>query len=244
MGELPTPAGTPRAGRPPNRRCLLVVEPGEKPFAPVGHVPGKRSIRSEKSVVGQPRVGTGAGPTVGEGIEDQARANGVQFYVSHGGPQVGVVERSREESVSPKMSGPPMLTIEPAGVDAVRQTDRPGERVRTAAAHDEMHVVGHEAIRPNTQLVAASVFGDHVSVEGAVSLRKEDVVPAIPFVRDVVGAIVDGNSSDPWHRKTRRRLGTERILGRTRSGAPAPRAISIAVRQRGQPPPVPVATNK
>jgi hypothetical protein len=66
----------------------------------------------------------------------------------------------------------------------------------------------------------------------------------IPFVRDVIGAVVEGNSSNPWHRNTDWRLGRERILRPTPSRAPTPRANSIAVRQRGQVLPVAVATNK
>ena len=98
-----------------------------------------------------------------------------------------LVHRKRAEPFLPQMSALSVSKIGMPRIATVRLAQRGSETILTARNHDEMDVIGHQAIGPDLGLRALREFGDQFDVVKMIVNTKGCLLSTIAALRNVMG---------------------------------------------------------
>lgn len=93
-----------------------------------------------------------------------------------------------------EMVGPAPASVDAIGVAPMRLTNCTPQRVRFARNQDEVHMVGHEAIRPDLNASFEALLGQQIAIEFVIAILEKDRLAPIPALRDMVRKIRNHNA--------------------------------------------------
>ena len=171
-----------------HRQLLGLVAFGE-PGRPVGD--GREQVALglglRQQQVGAPAgMGGGAGPGVGLRPADHAGADRVPLHVAQRRPQIRLVERRGEEPALPHVPMPAAPAIDPLRIAHVQRLEHTVQAVFAVGHRDQVDMVGHQAVAEDGHAVLAAIGLEPGEIGAAVVVGKEDVLPAVAALGDVV----------------------------------------------------------
>ena len=86
-----------------------------------------------------------------------------------------------------------------AGIGAVQLGERAAQAVGIGRRQDQMHMVRHQAPRPDADIGGAAMLDQQVVVERVVLGREEHFGPPVAALRDVVRQTGNDNASEASH---------------------------------------------
>jgi len=140
---------------------------------------------------------------------DEPRAHRVELNISRGRQQIRLIEHERGESPLPEMPAPTPAEVDRTRVTAVDLADRaawfkkgsgivagtarrvlrttiPDPFLNHARNCDEMNVIGHQAVRPDLDLVGGAPLRHELQVGLVIFIAKERLLPAVSPLGNVV----------------------------------------------------------
>ena len=101
----------------------------------------------------------------------------------------------------PEVSAPAFAAVDLERVLPVRLADGPAQTVDGGGYRDEMNVVGHQAPRPDLDVVAPAPEREQVDVPTVVVGLEEGLLPAISPLGHVMGEAWEHCARDSCHRR-------------------------------------------
>ncbi len=86
----------------------------------------------------------------------------------------------------PQVAAPSLPKVHPARVASVGFADRPTQAGLRLRDHDQVHVVGHQAVRSHLDAARCTPLGHQFDVGVIVAIAKERPLPAVPSLRDMM----------------------------------------------------------
>ncbi len=160
---------------------------------PVLHPLGQRG-HSHHAVIAAGQMSGRTGLTPSPGHAAQLGTNRVELHVAGRPQQIALVHGERRESSLPRMPAPTLPKIDPSRVAAVRLAQAATQAVLAVRHHDQMHVIGHQAIGPHLHAAAAAPFSQQLQIRTVILLLEEGLLSPIPTLRDMVGDPRNHNS--------------------------------------------------
>lgn len=77
--------------------------------------------------------------------------------------------------------------------------ERQGERLRRAGNGDQMHVIGHEAIAEQREVVKFAVLPQQLQINQPVGVTAEDCLPGIATLRNMMRNVGDDDTRETSH---------------------------------------------
>lgn len=165
-------------------QLLLGYRAGEQAPPTAGH--RQQRPHANQPVVLALQMRPRAGPAVLARRVHQPVAHGVEFDVPGRRQQIKLVHHERGEPALPKMPPPPFTEVDPPRVPAVRLADRQAKGVLRPRHGDQMHVVGHQAIRPNLDAPLAAPLAHQFQVGRVIVVAEERLLPPVATLGNVV----------------------------------------------------------
>ena len=145
-------------------------------------------------------VSSGAGVWPIDGTVDKSGANRVEQDVSNGSDQVSLVHRKRRESLLPQMAHPAMAPIDHPCILAMSFTERSGQSVRGRGHTDQVHVIRHQTVGPDVEVIPLAHPGQEDPVGAVVAVREEDPHAPRAALRQVMRYARENRSRESRHR--------------------------------------------
>lgn len=97
------------------------------------------------------------------------------------------------------MPGPARAGVAESAVSPGRFADRSGQSIGRLRRHDQMQVVGHEAIGPHHHTGLAAALGQDIAAAGVVAVREEHGLPPIAPLRDMMKRAGNDDAAEAGH---------------------------------------------
>ena len=127
------------------------------------------------------------------------RVGRIRFHVLRHHPNVAALDRAGIEPRLPHVAATPAPGIPIARVCRIRASQDAGQGVRALRHRQQVDVIGHQAIGPNSEAELAAVLAEHVQVDGAVLIGEKGGLPAIPPGGDVVRKAGHDDAGETGH---------------------------------------------
>ena len=141
----------------------------------------------------------GAAPGVILWLFCQSRANGIALDITDRCPEMGVIERTREEPALPHAAAPLVFVVYVLGIAQKHRLQRPLKRVCIHGARDEMDMVWHDAVGVHQKPMLVGIGLEQRQKQVAIFIDEEYLLATIAALRDMVRAIRDNDSRDSGH---------------------------------------------
>ena len=142
----------------------------------LGHVPA----------VARHAVGRCTGPGPLFGAFDQAGLDGVPLDVSRDPHQVSLAHHKRREPPLPKAAAPTFTEVDHMRVAAVNLSDRTPQPVSRRGNENQMHVIGHETVRPDPNIKLTAPLAQQRKVRLVIFIAEKRLHPTIPALGDMM----------------------------------------------------------
>jgi hypothetical protein len=131
-------------------------------------------------------MGSRAAPPITAWCVDQPSSHWVEFDIARGGQQVWLIEDEGGEPPLPQMASPPLSEVDHSGVTPMGFADRSTQTVGRLGDSDEVDMVGHQAVRPDLNVVDAARLRHQFQVRLIILIAKERWLAAISPLGEVV----------------------------------------------------------
>src|SRR5207245_175593 len=132
---------------------------------------------------------------------DQLSADRIQFCIAQSDPKVMVVQRAGIEAALPGVPTGGMSCVPKGRIAFVRLLERKGKRIRLAGNHHQMHMVGHETVAQERQVMQEDILTQQVQIDGTLVIGSENELACIAPLRDMVRYIYDDDTGKSCHHK-------------------------------------------
>ena len=126
------------------------------------------------------------GPLIAPWLATELGPNRIKLDVSHGKPEMPLIQRTRIETPLPKVAAAPMKAIDILRISKVSSAYGLGKRVLGPRYPDNLNVIGHETITDDFQAVLAGLLGEQLQIHAPIIIYKEDVLTIIPALGDMM----------------------------------------------------------
>ncbi len=140
-----------------------------------------------------------AGPRPVASLSSKSGSNGVKIHVMQRGQQMRRLQRAGEKAVLPQVSTPVLAAVQFERILRVGLPDGEGERILALGNGDQVNVIRHQAPSENTDAVTLRLEMQELQIEGTVVIGKEDVLPVIAALGNVVGCSGKNESGSAGH---------------------------------------------
>lgn len=154
---------------------------------PFGFNPGRwhRAVQEPVGLAVSAVCG-GARPGILPSLLDHSSANGIAFDITQRPIAMDLVHGAREEPISPKMARSAVMVVDVLRVPLVRSPDRELETPSLSRHPNEVHVIGHQAVRFDPEFVLLAIVRKDIEVETPVIFGEEDRLAVVATVGDMV----------------------------------------------------------
>ena len=132
-------------------------------------------------------MGCGAGPRPRLSLGHQTRTHRIELCITQGLPQVRLVQRAGIVPTLPDMTTRAMDGIPIRSIPAVGVLQRQTQDVCFRRNGNEMHMVGHQAVADQSQVVLLDVLPQQIEIDCAVGIAVEDLLSGVATLRYVMG---------------------------------------------------------
>ena len=92
------------------------------------------------------------------------------------------------------MTAPSLAKVDHARVTTVHFADRPSQAIGRLRHRDQVDMIGHQAVRPDLDLVSAAPLPHQFQVALVIVVTKERLLPAVSPLGDVMGQARDDDA--------------------------------------------------
>jgi hypothetical protein len=112
-----------------------------------------------------------------------------------------LIQQAGEEASLPEMAATSTPFVYVLRMTHVKPVESPGQGILPGVIrhHDEMHVVRHQAVRPDLQAGVRAAYPEPVKILPPVSIIVEHYLPVVPALRHVIGQSSNDNSRNSGH---------------------------------------------
>ena len=165
---------------------------------PVGNGLGEEA-RGEERVWGAHDMGPSTRPRIVFGPSDQASRDGVPLDVAYGGDEMWFIERHAGKPALPEIAAPAFAEVHEASVASVGLPQAPRQTVHICWNHNQVDVVGHEAVGPDRQATPFALDVEFMEIGSVIVLAEEDGLAPIASLGDVVRNAWNRDASESGH---------------------------------------------
>jgi hypothetical protein len=167
----------------PQADLPVLVAPLAKPrlFHPIEPRPVEKQVLSLRRSM-RPR----ARPPPVTGLGCNAGANGIQIHIAHRGKKVCSVQWTREETILPEVPDPAPVSVLFHGILRMRLTQGARQRFSGSGNRYQVDMIGHQAPSQDSQVITTRVVTKHLDVVDSVFFRKENGLPIVAALRNVM----------------------------------------------------------
>src|SRR5712671_274997 len=115
------------------------------------------------------------GPLVILSLSYDARSNGISFHIPHCVPKMPFIQNGGLESPLPQMAGFGMSEIEINPIAAMNTLKRTAQGILPFRNDDEMNMIVHQAIGPDSKGVFDALLDEHLHIGAAIDVIKEHI---------------------------------------------------------------------
>jgi hypothetical protein len=151
------------------------------------------------TVVSTGYVGGRTGPTPPPRRPTQPGPHGIALHVPGRPQQITLIHRERREAALPQVSPPAFAKVDASRIASVGLAQRPTQPIGPTRHHNQMHVVRHQAIRPDRHAAAPAPFAQQRQIRRVVGLDEERLLPPIAPLRHVMRNPGNHNSRQSCH---------------------------------------------
>jgi hypothetical protein len=109
------------------------------------------------------------------------------------------VHDDRAETPLPEMAGSSAPRMNGAGITPMHRRQRPAQPVRIGGHQDEVHVVGHQAPRPDRDIGRLAMRAQEIAIERIVGVAEEGARTTIAALGDVVRMTGEHDAGETGH---------------------------------------------
>ena len=80
-----------------------------------------------------------------------------------------------------------MREVDPPRIAAVQRCQRPAQPVGIGWYEDQMHMIGHEHVRPDLDASRTAMRTEQLAIEGIIAVFEEGLSAAVAALRDMMG---------------------------------------------------------
>lgn len=177
-------------------RCLVSVASDQlgEPVDPLQH---RRDAHQAIVLASQVCADAGPGPILC--AVHKTRSNRVQGYISDGGHKVVLVHRHGRVSIIEKVTAPPAPRIDEMGPPLMRPADSPPHARFVPRRQDQMHVIGHKAVRPYLYPRLRHLLGEDIEIDLLITVLEEDGFAPVAARGDMMRTTWGDDTGDPGH---------------------------------------------
>ena len=110
-----------------------------------------------------------------------------------------MIERAREEAILPEVAAAAMEPIDRPRVAPMRAAQRQRERGRRCGNGHHMHVIGHQAIRENFQVMAMRFLFEQLQVQPVVIVGEEHRLAIVAALGHMMGHAWNDDTGNAGH---------------------------------------------
>ncbi len=154
---------------------------------------------SNQAVIAPLDMGRRAAPAIVLRAIHQPGPDRIHLDVPGGRQEVRLIKNAGGETALSQVAPPALAKVHATRVPPMGLADRPAQAVGRFRHHDQMHVVGHQAVRPHGHAAGIAPLGHQVDVGVVIVLRKERPLPAVAALRQVMRQTRGDDTSDSRH---------------------------------------------
>jgi hypothetical protein len=139
------------------------------------------------------------GPWPLSGSRDEPGSNWIEFDVAQSLPEVRDIKWARVVAGLPDVPAPRLLRVEISGVATVGVAEGQGHGVIPPGDADDVHVIGHEAVPEDVEVVCYGLLVQQLQIDAAVLVGEEDVAACVPALGDVMRDADGDNARETRH---------------------------------------------
>src|SRR5258708_8001889 len=109
------------------------------------------------------------------------------------------IQRAGVKSPLPDMTAGGMADIPVCRIPPMRMLESQSERICFARNHDQVNVIGHEAVADQGKLMQSGIISEQVKIDEPFSFRGENELPGISTLGNVVRDIHGNHTSQTGH---------------------------------------------
>ena len=128
----------------------------------------------------------GARPGVLAGIGHHARPHRIPLDIAHGRPQMRLIHHRGIEAVLPEVPRRVPAGIRAMGIAAVRLSQTARQGILAFRHHDQVHVVGHQAVADQPEARWFAILRDQAEIGDPIAVAAKHVLPVVAALRDVM----------------------------------------------------------
>jgi hypothetical protein len=132
---------------------------------------------------------------------DKARTHRVQRAIARRRHQVRFVHHDRGEASLKQMARHPQPCVDERRIAPMRLAQRPSEPLGRPWRQNQMDVIGHQAIAPNSDPLAPACLAQQIAIERIIVLTEEHGPAPIAALGDVMRQVRDDETADARHER-------------------------------------------
>ena len=86
-------------------------------------------------------------------------------------------------------------------VTPMRILESQSQRIGSARNHDQVHVIGHEAVADQGKLMQSSIGSEQIEIDEPFSVGSQDELPSVSALGNVMRYVDSNGSSQTCHAK-------------------------------------------
>lgn len=135
------------------------------------------------------------GPRVVLGVGYQPRGDGIAFHVADRRNQMRLIHGYAAEAPLEQIPAPPVAEVHMPRIAPVGLSDGSGEALLGPRHHYQMHMVVHQAVRPDLETATAGLLAQQLTVHLPVRGAEENRLAAVTALGHMVRNAGEG---EPW----------------------------------------------
>ncbi len=147
-----------------------------------------------KPIVLSFKMGAGARPLPIFGAADKTRTHRIERHIADGRSEMAFVHGDGREAVIEQMATPAAAPVDEICLSPVRDAHSLREARLVARAEDQVHMIGHQTVRPDIDLRLAHLLGEDVAIDVLVAVFEEDRLAPIAARGYVMRAPANGDA--------------------------------------------------
>jgi hypothetical protein len=145
----------------------------------LGHVPNL-------ALIARRTVGRSAGPGPIFGPSDQIGLDGIPLDVTRGAHKVLFAHHKRCEPTLTQVASPALAEVDHSRISTVNLSHGLGQSLNRRGNQDQMHVVWHQAIRPDADIKLTAPMGQQCKILLVVLFAEKRIHATIPALSDMM----------------------------------------------------------
>ena len=156
-------------------------------FSPVLHRVTQKAMTRQERIASPRQMRFRAAPGIVLRGRNEAAPHRVHLHIPNRRVKVPLIEGAGEKTALPQVARCIAFAVKILGIEHVHRIESSGQRILVAGNANNMDMIRHEAPSPYIKTVLGRKHGEGLQILRIIVLFRENGLPVIPPLRDVVG---------------------------------------------------------